>query len=354
VLDQLASIVTTLKANLGVAIDANGERLMVVDESGGKWLGAKLQSLFVLLIVKRHPGALLAVPVNSSSLVLELAKKHAAKVIVSRTDRRSLTHTALLGDSRFQLASTASGEFVFPAFSSGFDAMFAFAKLLELTCSLKKPLSEHAKEIPEIYLRYYPVACEISAKGRVMRGLLEKFPPQQVEVVDGVKVLEEGGWVLIVPHRSLPELQMWVEGSSLERLHELAEGYSALIQSIVAEGGQTPREIPTRGAVPAMAAVSEDRAFHFWVSGRYLGVKARTLREFSDTLHYVEADSLAYHLERGDFSNWLELELSLTALAGQVGQLRSNQLRGESLRSALLQLFAGEIEPGVINEGAVR
>ncbi|MBT9589220.1 NTP transferase domain-containing protein [bacterium] len=352
-LEQLSSIVTTLHTDLGVAIDATGERLMVVDEKGGLWQGAKLLVLFATLVMQRSPGAMIAVPVNAPSVLGELAKKYAAKVILARTDSRSLTYTALLGDTRFHLAATSQGEFAFPSFSSGFDGMFAFAKFLEMVCFMKKPISEYEAEIPDLHLRHYQVECEIAAKGRVMRALLERLGDKQVEVIDGVKVFETGGWVLIVPHRSLPEMQMWVEAESDERMAELAEEYRGMIRTLAQEvpqpsAGSSPPQ-PAAAVIPAM--VSEDRAFHFWTSGRYLGVKARTLREFVDTLHYVDGDSLAYHLERNDFANWLELELGEAQLAGQVRQLRAHKMRGESLRAALLQLFASDNEERLLNQG---
>ena len=186
-----------------------------------------------------------------------------------------------------------------------------------------------------------------------MRALLEKLADKPVEVIDGVKVREIGGWVLIIPHRSLPEMQMWVEAESDELLAELADQYRGLIRSLAQEqpvvgSAQVPREQTAN--LPTM--VSEDRAFHFWTSGRYLGVKARTLREFVDTLHYVDGDSLVYHLERNDFANWLELELGQAAMASQVRQLRSHKLRGEGLRSALLALFSVENEERLLNQGA--
>ena len=354
VLEQLSSIVTTLRTDLGVAIDATGERLMVVDEKGGLWQGAKLLVLFATLVMRTHPGAMLAVPVNAPSMLVDLGKKHGAKVILARTDSRSLTYTALLGDTRFHLAATSQGEFAFPSFSSGFDGMFAFAKLLEMLATLKMPLSDFEKEIPEIHLRHYQVECEIAAKGRVMRALLEKLTDKPVEVIDGVKVSEIGGWVLIVPHRSLPEMQMWIEADSDERLAELADEYRVLIRALAQEqpvAVDAAAAAPREQSINLPTMVSEDRAFHFWTSGRYLGVKARTLREFVDTLHYVDGDSLVYHLERNDFANWLELELGQAAMASQVRQLRTHKLRGEGLRSALLALFSVENEARLLNQG---
>lgn len=357
VLHQLSSIVTTLKSDVGVALDATGERIMVVDEKGGLWQGAKLLVLFATLVMQQNQGALITVPVSAPAVIGELAKKYGARVILARTDSRSLTYTALLGDSRFHLAATSQGEFAFPSFGSGFDGMFAFARLLEMLCVTGRPLSDYESEIPEIYLRRYQVECEISAKGRVMRGLLEKLLDRPLEVIDGVKVREPGGWVLIVPHRSLPEMQMWVEGECEDRVSELAEEYRSLILSLAQESVApplAPREAPGASepeAVSGSSMVSEDRAFHFWNSGRYLGVKARTLSEFVDILHYVEAESLAYHLERNDFSNWLELELGQAALAAQFGGLRGQRVRGEALRTQLLQLIPQEGQETLVNQG---
>lgn len=352
-LEQLSSIVTTLKADLGVALDATGERIMVVDDQGGTWSGAKLMVLFCALAMQAYKPALLAIPVSGPSAIQAMAKKAGAKVILTRTDSRSLTHTAVLGDTRFHMAATAHGEFTFPAFSSGFDGMYAFAKLLELLGTNERKLSELESVVPEIHLRNYHVECEINAKGRVMRGLLEKLAHRPLEVIDGVKVKETGGWVLIVPHRALPEMQMWVEAENEERVEELAETYRGMIRELAqAPAPPAPNSQPRASVAAAPTVVAEDRAFHFWTSGRYLGVKARTLREFVDTLHYVDVESLAYHLERGDFSNWLELELGQAQLAGQVRHLRTHKLRGETLRGALVNLFSGDSEESLVNQGA--
>jgi len=122
----------------------------------------------------------------------------------------------------------------------------------------------------------------------------------------------------------------------------VSEAHSATVD----DTDSTPSEVAALRA----SVVSDDRAFHFWNSGRYLGVKARTLGEFVDILHYVDTESLFYHLERNDFSNWLELELGQVQLSSELGGVRAQRLRGEALRAALLQLFTREVEP-VLNQG---
>jgi len=52
--------------------------------------------------------------------------------------------------------------------------------------------------------------------------------------------------------------------------------------------------------------VSEGRAFVFWQNGVPSGRRARTLREFVHTLEGTPTPSLTGHLERHDFSRWIE------------------------------------------------
>ena len=81
-----------------------------------------------------------------------------------------------------------------------------------------------------------------------------------------------------------------------------------------------------------------ERAFHFWAPGRYLGIRAQSFREFVNTLHFIDTESLEYHLDRGDFSNWVEYELHNSGLANKIRKLNDSNIRGEQLRNELLKI----------------
>ena len=79
-------------------------------------------------------------------------------------------------------------------------------------------------------------------------------------------------------------------------------------------------------------------SFHFYVDiDKPLGFSAQSLAEFYRFIKQVTADSLEFHLYRGDFENWLREVCRDSELATAVGNLKTDELKGEALRNALLK-----------------
>jgi mannose-1-phosphate guanylyltransferase/phosphomannomutase len=344
-LEALSNIVMTLKADMGVLMDTDVEKLVVVDETGRILSGSELLAAFSMMVFRHTPGSLVAAPIQATSVLEKLARDYDGRVIRTRTDTRSLMHTASVGQRRIQLAGTPTGGFIFPGFSPGFDAMFAFARLLELLAGEQVPLSEVVAQVPSVHVLEESVPCTWQQKGRVMRLLIEENREAELQMLEGVKIIRGDSWALVLPDPTQPQLQLWAEGPTPELSRELLTSYHDAVvrlqSSISGEVDANERPSPVDLAMePPLddSLLPEDRAFHFWTPGRYLGVRARSYREFVDTLLYIEPGSLAYHLERGDFSNWVENELKDTGLAERIRALDA-QSSGEDLRSELLRLF---------------
>ncbi len=336
---QLSNIVSTLKADLGVMMDLDAERLSVVDERGQILEGNALLCMMALMVFRQGPGVLLATPITAPSILEEMAAQHAGRVIRTRTDSRSLMHTATLGQARIALAGTPQGGFIFPSFSPGFDALFAFARLLEMMAAEKLPLSELARRIPPHPMRYETLDCAWPNKAKVMRLLVEHFRDQPLEMLDGVRVGLDGGSVLVIPHPTRARLNVWVEAETESRVGELQREIRATLKALEEADEDSTRRArrPNQTPLTPSESLPEDRAFHFWTPGRYLGIQARSLREFVDVLHYVEVASLEYHLERGDFASWLDAEVHHPMLAQQIRTLGELGVKGEPLRNRLLE-----------------
>jgi len=72
--------------------------------------------------------------------------------------------------------------------------------------------------------------------------------------------------------------------------------------------------------------------------GHYLGRTAANLWEYREAIRDVPADSVQYHLTRGDFERWLMAVLHDDELAQRVHKLSDRFLAGEALRQALLEV----------------
>lgn len=81
----------------------------------------------------------------------------------------------------------------------------------------------------------------------------------------------------------------------------------------------------------------EQKRFHFRDRQGYLDLQAASLFEFLQLLPDLPAESLAYHMARGDFAAWTESALGDAELAAHLRKLTHRSLESELLRRALLQ-----------------
>ena len=102
--------------------------------------------------------------------------------------------------------------------------------------------------------------------------------------------------------------------------------------------------MPENDAVFRM--VPREKAFYFYNDiGNYTGKSAASLKEFAEKIEIVDAKSLAFHLQRRDFENWITEVLKDEELAKQVrDELRATNSRGEDLRKRLHSIVTARLE----------
>lgn len=93
-----------------------------------------------------------------------------------------------------------------------------------------------------------------------------------------------------------------------------------------------------KNALKICTSISSEMSFNFYVSvDKPLGFSASSLIEFDRQIKQVTTDSIEFHLYRGDFESWLSDALKDPELAKTVGKLKTEELKGEPLRKALLK-----------------
>jgi mannose-1-phosphate guanylyltransferase/phosphomannomutase len=66
-----------------------------------------------------------------------------------------------------------------------------------------------------------------------MRTLVEQLGDRDLVLVDGVKVLEEDGWALVVPDPEEPVTHVWAEGASDAGARSLAQQYAVRLRQLL-------------------------------------------------------------------------------------------------------------------------
>jgi len=350
-LKNLGNIVTTLNADMGLWINVDCERIIVVDDKGQIIEGNKLLALFSHLVLKHSDRGIVVVPVTAPSVIEEIAHKHKGKVIHTKSDGRSLMHTASLGEQKIVFGGHPNGSFIFPAFHPSFDAMFAFAKMLEFMAREKQKLSEILPDVPPFYMAHKTVDCTWQEKGKIMRLMIEVHEDKPMEVIEGLKIFFDQAWVLMLPDPTAPLFHLYSEAVSFEEAEKLIESFHQTIEKLKKKVPDEVKSVVEEERVilqkvkdevkesRKQAYLSVERAFHFWIPGKYLGIRARSFKEFVDNIHFIEPSSLDFHMSKGDFANWLEYELDYPRLAEKIRKIREEGSKGEELREKLIKIL---------------
>lgn len=227
---RVAELVKTSHADLGVVLGPDGEHLAVIDDSGYLLTPSQLLLAFVDLFSQLDPDSVIAVPISVTSAVETLAEPRGTKVIRTKVAVSHLMDTVAAAGATF--AAGSDGGFVLGKFIPAFDATAALVKLLELLARSGSKLSEVVAGLPDLHLVHETVVTPWADKGAVMRLLVERSQGRQVELVDGVKVIHEDGWVLVLPDPEEPHTHVWAEATSDSTARQLAGEYATRIQDL--------------------------------------------------------------------------------------------------------------------------
>jgi mannose-1-phosphate guanylyltransferase / phosphomannomutase len=200
VLEELGGITRTLGADLGCLLSASGERLALVDETGAALDAAQGVGVLSVYALEERRGEIIT-PATAPSWLSPLVERHGGALLSTRGDPSSMLRAAV--NEGTVLAADCQGGFAWPSHGA-FDAMFTLVKLLELRARSGRSLSSVSAEVPRWAHLEVEEFCPWEAKGRVMRVLLERHRDQTVDLADGIKVLVEGGYVLMLPDPDRP------------------------------------------------------------------------------------------------------------------------------------------------------
>jgi mannose-1-phosphate guanylyltransferase/phosphomannomutase len=224
---QLSNIVTSLKGDIGFLIDADAEGLSIVDEKGQYFTNEYLLLLVTKLYLQAYEPKRIAVPVSAPMAVEKLAQETGTEVLRIRADHRSMIEASLTEKAEF--VGGTRGGFIFSDFHFASDGMFAMAKILELMALNRVHLGEVARTIPVPIIVRKDVSCPWELKGQVMRHLIEDSKNERRQLVDGVRILFDNAWILVVPDQELPQFHLTTEADSRERADRLLAEYEAKI-----------------------------------------------------------------------------------------------------------------------------
>ena len=220
---EVSALVQASGAHLGAVIDPDGEHLTLIDDTGQVLTHDESRLAFVSLVAGHLLGDRIALPVNASSLAEQLVAPHGVTIQHTKTSTHALMAAA--SEKGCGFAASGDGGFILPGFLPAFDASAALVKLLELLAKEHTSLSAVRESLPRVHMVHETVVTPWEQKGLVMRTLVELSKDRRLELIDGVKVLHDDGWVLALPDPTEPVTHIWAEAPDNTQARALAQEY---------------------------------------------------------------------------------------------------------------------------------
>lgn len=209
--------------DLGVSIEDTSEKMMLVDNKGRIITEDMFIALVSLIFFKKVQGGTVVVPISASNVVEKIANENHGSVIRTKTSPQDLM---------CKIMGSELKEEMLDQFTMHFDAMAGLVKILDFMSINNYKLSDLVDMIPDFYIDKKEVECPWEAKGKVIRHIMQENSGQGIETLEGVKVFQEGGWVLVLPDAEKPVCNVISESYSAEFAEELTNIYINKIREI--------------------------------------------------------------------------------------------------------------------------
>jgi mannose-1-phosphate guanylyltransferase/phosphomannomutase len=230
--EETSLISRTVQADVACRMQPAGERLTFIDDEGTVLTPYEAFGLLVSWWVPTHPGIVLG-PAMTPEWIARLVQDLGGTFVATPSDTGSVLRASAAAGTC--LGSDGEGGFVWPYYFAAYDAMYTLLKMLELRALAGTTLSEARKALPTTAYITATEFCPWESKGKVMRTLLDTHREHTVDLVDGIKVFVDGGFVLVRPDPDEPMYHIVASVADETVGHRLVNEYAKLVRK--ARGG---------------------------------------------------------------------------------------------------------------------
>jgi len=233
-LTALKAKVQEVNADLGVAFDGDGDRLVVVTPKGQTIWPDQLLMLFARDILGRHPGADVLFDVKCSRQLQQVISGYGGRPVMWKTGHSQMKAKMIETDAL--IGGEYSGHIFIKDRWYGFDdGMYAMARLLEIITLRDQNIDEVFEAFPLL-----PATPEIKVPVDDARkaGLIEQliasgdFQGGKLTTLDGLRVDFGKGWGLVRASNTSPALTLRFEAESNELLEKIQQLFKRELRKI--------------------------------------------------------------------------------------------------------------------------
>lgn len=224
----IAEEVLKQKADVGLALDGDADRLIMADETGNIVDGDEILAIASLdMLEKGELKNNTLVVTNYSNLGLDnTIKKAGGKIIKVKNGDRYVIEEMLKGD--YNLGGEQSGHIIFRDHSMTGDGTIAALKILDIMKQKKKKLSELTKEL----IKYPQIIVNINV---TKKPQINQIPELSKAIKKAKQTLGDEGRTLIRYSGTQNVLRIMIEGKDKKQIKALANSIADAAKRAIGE-----------------------------------------------------------------------------------------------------------------------
>ena len=240
-LTDLCQTVVKEKADLGVSVDPDVDRLAFICENGEPFveeytLVAVADYLLDEAVKKGRKNLATVSNLSSSRALRDVTEAHGGTYYASAVGEVNVTTKMHEVDAL--IGGEGNGGVIYPASHCGRDAMVGVALFLSKLAHNGMKVSEYKKTLPQYFIAKNRIDLSDSALiDKILGAMKETFKNEKVNTIDGVKVDFEAAreWVHLRRSNTEPIIRVYSEAPTAERAEALGNEVVALAKKIIGE-----------------------------------------------------------------------------------------------------------------------
>ncbi len=220
----LKNIVKMAKVNseIGVIMSPHGTEMTVVDEMGNILTIDDISAILCIYYIKHREAKTINLPVTTSMILEDIIKSHGGEVVRTSSKMRAPEYLIDIFDVN-QLER-------YPHLEQISDPMITFLRILKFLSIEDRGLYEIKESLPKSNIQNTFIHCSTDEKAAVMRMLTTDIQKEKIELIDGIRINEDNGWVLILPDAVQPIIHVYAEGDTVKNRDKLIDKYIVKIK----------------------------------------------------------------------------------------------------------------------------
>ena len=230
-LTEIAAAVVREKADLGVVVDPDVDRLALVSEDGSMFVEEYTLVAVADYILTKHPGGNTVSNLSSSRALRDVTERHGGKYYASAVGEVNVV--ARMKEVGAVIGGEGNGGVIYPGLHYGRDALVGTALFLTWLAQTGMTMTQLRATYPAYYASKNKIELTPAIDvDKVLREIKERYADENVNDTDGVKIDFPENWVHLRKSNTEPIIRVYTEAKSMAAAEALAQRFIGEIKEI--------------------------------------------------------------------------------------------------------------------------